>query len=54
MGTVRECARGQLAGYKLPDRIELVAELPLTPAEKLDRRALTAAVASTVHPQVGR
>jgi len=30
---------GRLAPYKLPRRVELVAELPLTPAGKLDRQA---------------
>ncbi len=44
---LREFARSQLAAYKLPDRIESVAELPLTPGEKLDRRALTTAIVST-------
>ncbi len=51
---LREFARAQLAAYKLPDRIESVAELPLTPGEKLDRRALTKAIASTSHRRVGR
>ena len=46
---LHEFARAQLAAYKLPDRIESVTELPLTPAEKLDRRALTKAIASTSH-----
>jgi acyl-CoA synthetase (AMP-forming)/AMP-acid ligase II len=36
----------RLAAYKLPEDVYLVDELPLTPMEKLDRRALAALVAS--------
>ena len=31
----------RLAGYKLPDELRVVAELPLTAMDKLDRRALS-------------
>jgi len=37
---LREHARDRLAGYKLPEAIVMVPELPLTPGEKVDRRAL--------------
>ncbi len=39
---LRAFAAGQLAHHKLPERIELVDELPLTPMEKVDKRALQA------------
>ena len=35
----RHCA-GSLAGYKVPKRVEFVAELPRTPSGKLIRREL--------------
>lgn len=37
---LREHARDRLAAYKLPEAIVVVPELPLTPGEKVDRRAL--------------
>jgi acyl-CoA synthetase (AMP-forming)/AMP-acid ligase II len=37
---LREHGAAQLAGYKLPDGLELRDELPLTAMEKVDRRAL--------------
>ncbi len=49
VAALREFARAHLAAYKLPDRIQSVAELPLTAGEKIDRRALTEAIASTSH-----
>jgi acyl-CoA synthetase (AMP-forming)/AMP-acid ligase II len=33
---------GRLAAYKLPERLRVVDGLPLTPMEKVDRRALAA------------
>jgi 2,3-dihydroxybenzoate-AMP ligase len=36
--------RRGLAEYKLPDRIELITELPLTPLGKVDKRALLALI----------
>ena len=41
---LRAYARDRLAAYKLPEAIALVDALPLTPMEKVDRRALTGLV----------
>jgi acyl-CoA synthetase (AMP-forming)/AMP-acid ligase II len=38
---LRAFARDRLAGYKLPEAIAIVDALPLTPMEKVDRKALT-------------
>ncbi|HUF83228.1 MAG TPA: class I adenylate-forming enzyme family protein [Acidimicrobiia bacterium] len=38
--TLREYAGAELAGYKLPDALQLVDTLPLTTMEKVDRTAL--------------
>jgi acyl-CoA synthetase (AMP-forming)/AMP-acid ligase II len=40
---VRRFLEPRLARYKLPEALDVVAELPLTPMQKVDRRALTAA-----------
>ncbi|WP_344103482.1 class I adenylate-forming enzyme family protein [Nocardiopsis rhodophaea] len=45
VGGLRELARGQLATYKRPVGIEIVAELPRNAAGKVDRRRLRARVA---------
>jgi acyl-CoA synthetase (AMP-forming)/AMP-acid ligase II len=37
---LRTHAEGRLAGYKLPEALRIVAELPLTPMNKIDRAAL--------------
>jgi non-ribosomal peptide synthetase component E (peptide arylation enzyme) len=37
---LRAWCTGQIADYKAPDRLELVAELPLTSMMKLDKCAL--------------
>lgn len=37
---LRRFGAAQLAGYKLPEALEVIPELPLTAMEKLDRRAL--------------
>ncbi len=38
---LRDFARARLAAYKLPEALAIVEALPLTPMEKVDRRALT-------------
>jgi acyl-CoA synthetase (AMP-forming)/AMP-acid ligase II len=38
---LRAFAEGRLARYKLPEGIRIVEEIPLTPMQKVDRRALT-------------
>jgi acyl-CoA synthetase (AMP-forming)/AMP-acid ligase II len=43
---VRSFLDGRIAGYKIPEALRLVAELPLTPMQKVDRRALAAAEAA--------
>jgi acyl-CoA synthetase (AMP-forming)/AMP-acid ligase II len=45
LDALRDHARAALAGYKLPEGLVLVAALPLTPGEKVDRRALPALAA---------
>ena len=40
---VRSFLDGRLAGYKIPEALRLVPELPLTPMQKVDRRSLAAA-----------
>jgi acyl-CoA synthetase (AMP-forming)/AMP-acid ligase II len=42
LADVREFLAGRLAAYKLPEALRIVPELPLTPGQKLDRRALVA------------
>jgi acyl-CoA synthetase (AMP-forming)/AMP-acid ligase II len=37
-------ARTQLAGYKLPRRLQFVAQLPLTASGKVHRKAVAAAL----------
>jgi acyl-CoA synthetase (AMP-forming)/AMP-acid ligase II len=44
LDALREFARADLAAYKLPEAVHVVEALPLTAMEKVDRRALTAAV----------
>ena len=43
--SLRAFGAPRLAAYKLPEDLLLVDELPLTPMEKLDRRALAALIA---------
>jgi acyl-CoA synthetase (AMP-forming)/AMP-acid ligase II len=43
---LRSFASGQLARHKLPEQLRLVDHLPLTPMEKVDKRALQALVAA--------
>jgi acyl-CoA synthetase (AMP-forming)/AMP-acid ligase II len=45
LATLREYASAHIASYKLPDAVTVVDELPLTPGEKVDRRALADEVA---------
>jgi 2,3-dihydroxybenzoate-AMP ligase len=40
-----------VADFKLPDRIEFVAEFPLTPLGKVDKKVLTVAAADRNHPR---
>jgi acyl-CoA synthetase (AMP-forming)/AMP-acid ligase II len=41
---LRSFGAARLAAFKLPEAMQIVSELPLTPMEKLDRRALRASV----------
>ncbi|MFG2006870.1 (2,3-dihydroxybenzoyl)adenylate synthase [Spirillospora sp. NPDC048911] len=41
-----------LAEYKLPDRVEIVADFPLTPLGKIDKKVLAAAAADRDHPRI--
>jgi acyl-CoA synthetase (AMP-forming)/AMP-acid ligase II len=43
---LRAWTRDRLADYKAPDRVEILAELPLTPMLKTDRNALRALIGS--------
>jgi acyl-CoA synthetase (AMP-forming)/AMP-acid ligase II len=47
LAAVREFLSDRLAAYKLPEALRIVDALPLTPMQKIDRRALTAAEAAT-------
>jgi acyl-CoA synthetase (AMP-forming)/AMP-acid ligase II len=47
---VRAYLDGRLAAYKVPEAIRLVDALPLTPGQKVDRRALAAAEAAVAEP----
>ena len=42
LGDLRAHLAGEIAHHKLPEAVRVVAELPLTSGQKLDRRALTA------------
>lgn len=46
LGDLRAFAAADLARHKLPEAVAVVTELPLTPMQKLDRRALRAGVAA--------
>jgi acyl-CoA synthetase (AMP-forming)/AMP-acid ligase II len=46
LADVQAFLRPRLAAYKVPEALRLVDELPLTPMQKVDRRALTAAEAN--------
>jgi long-chain acyl-CoA synthetase len=46
---LREFARGQLAGYKLPKRIEFASTLPRSASGKVLKRELRATYSATVH-----
>ena len=45
LAALRAHAEGQLARYKLPEAVVAVPELPRTAMQKIDRTALSAAVA---------
>jgi acyl-CoA synthetase (AMP-forming)/AMP-acid ligase II len=47
---LRDFAEGRLARYKLPEAVRVVVEIPLTPMQKVDRRALAADVSSARSP----
>jgi acyl-CoA synthetase (AMP-forming)/AMP-acid ligase II len=47
---VRAYLDGRLAAYKAPEALRLVDALPLTPGQKVDRRALAAAEAQVAEP----
>jgi acyl-CoA synthetase (AMP-forming)/AMP-acid ligase II len=46
---LRDHARTRLARYKVPKTFELVADLPILPSGKVDRRALTRRAATGDH-----
>jgi len=45
LGDLRSACRARLADYKAPDRLHLVAELPVTAMAKIDKRELAARAA---------
>ncbi|MGL6258955.1 (2,3-dihydroxybenzoyl)adenylate synthase [Vibrio sp. WXL210] len=50
--TIRKHLRAcGIAEYKLPDQIEQVAELPMTPVGKIDKKALRQRIAEQIHSQ---
>jgi non-ribosomal peptide synthetase component E (peptide arylation enzyme) len=48
LADLRAYAGDRLAAYKLPEDLRVVESLPLTAAEKVDRRALVAMLAESV------
>ncbi len=50
LASLREFLAPRLAAYKLPEALRLAAEIPLTPMQKVDRRALAAAEAEPGRP----
>ena len=52
LADLREHATGSLAPYKLPEALKLTESLPLTPMEKVDRRALAAEISDLEAPPV--
>ncbi|HMC42915.1 MAG TPA: hypothetical protein VKI20_07880, partial [Acidimicrobiales bacterium] len=49
-GDLRRWVGGRLADYKVPDRVVLLEEMPLTPVGKIDRRALAAQAETRPRP----
>ena len=49
LADLRAFLAGRIAAYKVPEALRVVADLPLTPMQKVDRRALTAAEAPDPH-----
>ena len=52
LGDVRAACHERLADYKAPDRLYLVAELPVTPMAKIDKRELAARAAELENRRV--
>jgi non-ribosomal peptide synthetase component E (peptide arylation enzyme) len=50
LAQLREFATPHLAPYKLPEALQVVESLPLTPMEKVDRRALREVVTDSGQP----
>jgi acyl-CoA synthetase (AMP-forming)/AMP-acid ligase II len=50
LADVRAFLAGRIAAWKQPEAVRVVADLPLTPMQKLDRRALVAHEATEVYP----
>lgn len=48
--SVRERLRGKLAGYKLPRRLHVIAELPVLASGKVDKKQLRADIAGDLPP----
>lgn len=51
--SLREFCAAKLAAYKLPEAVRVVPELPLTPMQKIDRRALALIEASEASEATG-
>jgi acyl-CoA synthetase (AMP-forming)/AMP-acid ligase II len=50
LADLRAFLAGRLAAYKVPEAVRIVDELPLTPMQKVDRRALAAREARSEEP----
>jgi acyl-CoA synthetase (AMP-forming)/AMP-acid ligase II len=50
LADLRAFLAGRLAAYKAPEAVRIVDELPLTPMQKVDRRALAAREARSEEP----
>jgi acyl-CoA synthetase (AMP-forming)/AMP-acid ligase II len=51
LADLRAFLDGRIAPYKLPEAIHIVTELPLTPMQKVDRRALSRIAAAADAPE---
>ncbi|MGH7308847.1 MAG: AMP-binding enzyme [Candidatus Rokuibacteriota bacterium] len=51
---VRHLSEAGIARFKLPERVELVGELPLSPFGKVSKVALTKRITETLRQEAGR
>jgi acyl-CoA synthetase (AMP-forming)/AMP-acid ligase II len=54
LADLRAFLDGRIAAYKIPEAMRIVGELPLTPMQKVDRRALARGETDHATPRAGR